>query len=716
MKIKSNNYGNTWENKLLLGNGKIGVATDFSPFTEVININHELFWTGHGDRKAKKVESDVRENIISNIKDKKFDVAEEMIKENYFGKWTDSYLPVGNVDINVTGSNVSNFEKCIDVVNGVAYANYVIDDNKISKECFVDYCTGDVYYKLDCEKPEEIKIKLNITNGEYNVTDTGVGFIAKSYVYDETVNHQYDMDNRFIEDVYGSQRISGVLQVIKDGKVVNIKDCLVDNVVVLENVTTLIVKIQLDSEASDVTEYDEVKTKHTEMFSKQYNKSSFSVVPKNETERKVYEMYCYSKYLLISSSSNCTLPMNLQGIWNEQEMPPWRSNFTINMNLPMCYFPVLTLNMVEQNDVLIDFIREVSKKGEITARDMYNCDGWVLHHNSDRWYQTYPVKGDSSWAYWIFGGAWLCTHIYEQYIHTLDKEFLQKNIDLIEGCVTFYLEHCGEDVITAPSTSPENKFYYNNGEYSVCMQSTQDLVMLKELYIIYLKSMDALNIKNDKYDKAKRIVSKLEDIYYVNKNGAIAEWDCDYEEVAITHRHLSHLLSVYPFNYTYDEKYFDAFVKTMEIRDSDRRDMCGWSECLRACVYSRLGKKEDYIRKIESIINNQMFDNYMGAIMGEDKRGVFQLDANMGLVSAINEGMLQSHKVYDGCNVIDINYTNYFSDYQLENYRMRNNVLVDIVCKNDKIVYVKTVGINSKTIINVNGETIISESDVVLEF
>jgi hypothetical protein len=55
----------------------------------------------------------------------------------------------------------------------------------------------------------------------------------------------------------------------------------------------------------------------------------------------------YGRYLLIASSRPGTQPANLQGIWNHQIQPPWSSNWTVNINTQMNYWPAETTNLAD---------------------------------------------------------------------------------------------------------------------------------------------------------------------------------------------------------------------------------------------------------------------------------------------------------------------------------------------------------------------------------
>jgi alpha-L-fucosidase 2 len=170
----------------------------------------------------------------------------------------------------------------------------------------------------------------------------------------------------------------------------------------------------------------------------------------------------YGRYMMISSSRTPEVPINLQGIWNEQMRPPWSSNYTININTEMNYWPVETTNLSEFHQPMFGFIKNLSKTGSITAKSFYGLDGWVAHHNTDIWGISNPVggfgNGDPVWANWTMGGTWMSTHLWEHYLFTNDLNFLKKDAyPIMKQAALFCLQFLVKDkegkLITSPSTS-----------------------------------------------------------------------------------------------------------------------------------------------------------------------------------------------------------------------------------------------------------------------
>src|SRR5690606_3209598 len=166
------------------------------------------------------------------------------------------------------------------------------------------------------------------------------------------------------------------------------------------------------------------------------------------------------RYLLISSSQPGGQPATLQGLWNRSLKPAWDSKYTININTEMNYWPAERTNLAEMHQPLFQMIREMSETGAVTARVMYGARGWMAHHNTDLWRATGPVDG-AMWGIWNAGGAWLSQHLWEHYLYSGDKKFLEESYTILKGVAAFYVDFLVEHpkykwLVVNPGTSPEN--------------------------------------------------------------------------------------------------------------------------------------------------------------------------------------------------------------------------------------------------------------------
>src|SRR5690625_902995 len=212
------------------------------------------------------------------------------------------------------------------------------------------------------------------------------------------------------------------------------------------------------------------------------------LVRKGEEDLDLISNYFdFGRYLLISSSRPNSLPANLQGIWNEQMLPPWDSKFTININTEMNYWPAEVCNLSECHEPLFDLIEKMREPGKKTASVMYNCRGFTAHHNTDIWGDTAPQDSTIHSTVWPMGAAWLTLHLWEHYEYSQDKDFLSTNYETMKEAALFFVDFLIENkeglLITSPSSSPENTYILPNGVKAVlCEAQSMDSQIIHDLF------------------------------------------------------------------------------------------------------------------------------------------------------------------------------------------------------------------------------------------
>ena len=608
-----------FEESLPIGNGRLGALVYGGTDDNIIYLNDITLWTGKPvdpnlDADAHQWIPEIRKALFQE------DYARaDSLQLHVQGPNSQYYQPLGTLHIKDLGLGaVTDYHRSLSLDSSIVKDSYLRDGKMIQREYFASNpdkfiairLTGDVNCKiaLTAQVPHQVKaIPTQLT-----MTGHVTGDPQESIHFCTMVSVKTDGETTASDSSLTITHAQEVILYIVNESSFNgfSKHPVSEGAPYLENAANDIWHTQnytyqqfYDRHLADYKAfYDRVKirlSKETGMP----GTTCTDVLLKDYTDhgghsRYLEELYFqFGRYLLISCSRTPGVPANLQGLWTPHLISPWRGNYTMNINLEENYWPAFVTNLAEMAQPLDGFIQALAANGQYTAKNYYHIsEGWCASHNSDIWAMTNPVgekRESPMWSNWNMGGAWLVNALWERYQFTQDKSYLRTMAyPLMKGAALFCLNWLIEnpnnpgELITAPSTSPENEYKTDKGYHgTTCYGGTADLAIIRELFINTIAAGKLLGEKNKEIEKA---LTRLHP-YTIGHMGDLNEWYYDWDDWDFKHRHQSHLIGLYPGNHLTDVTLQKAAEKTLEIKGDETT---GWSTGWRINLWARLKNGE----------------------------------------------------------------------------------------------------------------------------
>ncbi|MEY8491596.1 glycoside hydrolase family 95 protein [Lachnospiraceae bacterium 29-91] len=693
-KIFYTDHAKEWLEALPLGNGRLGAMVYGEPFTGRIQMNEEsVVYGGPIDRINPDAPKHFPE-IRRLIKEGKIEEAEELSVYALSGTPQSQrpFQTLGEFSYRIqnSGGEISDYRRELDLEKGIVTVCCRQDGIAYTMKAFISLEADVLAVEFSADRPGCISMSGLLTRGRYYNCAGSAG--------EDTIYIDGDLGKG------GSEFCIQAKACVQGGSVQTIGEHLVikeaDRAVIYVNgVTTYPLREKkisdcyayLQEQLSGLTweGFGEVREAHIRRHSEMFGRSvlvlgagaaetgdvpgpeeahleaiaELDQLPTDERLRRIAEggtdhgmaalYYAYGRYLLMSCSQPGGLPANLQGVWCEKLEPIWDSKYTININTQMNYWPAEICNLPECHQPLFEHLERMLENGKRTAREMYGCRGFVAHHNTDVWADTAPQDLAIPATYWVMGGAWLATHIWKHFRYTMDQDFLERMYPILFECVQFFgdfLIEDGEELVICPSVSPENTYIMENGKIGrLCMSSTMDTAILRDILIQFLESERILGKQSELGEQAVRILERLPD-FGVGRHGQLMEWREDYEEWEIGHRHFSHLYPIFPSNQINEYEnleLLEAGKKALERRMEYGGGHTGWSCAWLINLYARFGDGDSAVKYIHDLLGKltapNMFDMHPPLDRIPGIPWVFQIDGNLGGACGIAQMLLQSH-------------------------------------------------------------------------
>lgn len=682
-RIYINKAAKTWEEGLPIGNGRIGATVLGKIAEEMITINEETIWYGPmRNRKNPDCLGHIDE-IRQLLVDGEVEKAQFMAKMAMTStpKYMNPYQPAGDLKIQFPGhlsKRTSNRSCYLDLDEATAYVKYTLHKRLPAKdgeeegelvltnyvrEHFVSQKYQVVVIRLTADIPGSLTISANMNRKPFEE-------------YSEKVDSK-TVCNYGQCGAGGVNYFTGVRMVAKGSEVKTLGDF-----VYTENADEVILYVTSETDfggntayrenclarldAAQEAGYAEIRRAHLDWFVPLFNRVKLDINHCEGDERTIEAqleelkskeressdaltllLFNYAKYLMICSSYDCKLPANLQGIWNGEYVPPWQSEFTININTEMNYWFVEKCNLPECHMPLFELIDRLVENGRATAKELYGCRGFCAHHNTSLWANTDPEGIMDASPFWPMGGAWLSLHMYEHYLFTGDETFLKERaLPVMREAIRFFEDYLYEmedgTLVTGPSVSPENTYLSKIGQKgALCMGPTMDIQILRQLFGWFIEGSERVGGDKEDVELVRAMLGKLP-LTKISSDGRVQEWLEEYEETEPGHRHISHMYGLHPGNEITQRnpELFAAAEKTIDARLSKGGGHTGWSRAWIACFFARLKKGEKVFENINGLLKKSIKNNLY------DTHPPFQIDGNFGIAEAMLESLIQSHNPY----------------------------------------------------------------------
>lgn len=713
-----------FEEALPLGNGTMGAMFYGKTDVEKVSLNVDSLWSGY----PKGLENEDKYARYKEMKalfaqDKRKE-AEAVLDSDFGGEHVQAYLPAGTVHITIGEKQVSNYRRQLRLDKAIAGCSYDAGETHIVQESFVSAADDVVVYTIAASKPHDFAVSLDaLLKHTVCVADNMIVLSGRAY------DHSHKEDSYTRDDTI---RYTIAMQPVTDGTVAFGQDgfavkAATELTVYLSIKTSYVnwnsipnakhlepAKAAVQKAAAKGLEA--VKNAHAADFAAFYDRVKLdlqtpeSALPTDERLKQeekddglVELIFNFGRYLVISGSRPGTIATNLQGIWNELLSPPWLSDFHSNINLQMNYWPVLMCNLPECMEPLTNLVKMLSESGKEVAKSHYGAGGFVGHHNHDIWGKATPSpsrSGSTQHMYWNMAGGWLCGPLYEYYEYTQDTEYLKNTaLPIMKAAAKYYmdiLEEIDGKMVVSPATSPENRYSYNGDAIALGKYATMSQAILMDLFENIEKACAVLG-----EEPPELYPRELLNTYALGSEGQLLEFDADYPEVEITHRHTSHLYGLYPGNTitTENKVLADACRKTMEFRGDYST---GWAMGWRVNIWSKL---KDGDRALRLVKNQLRFVPASATINYSQDGGTytnlfdahppFQIDGNFGVTAGIGQMFLQCEN--DKIKLLPA-LPKTFASGSVEGLLAKGNVVVNLAWKDGSLTRAELTAAKAQTV------------------
>lgn len=673
-----------WEG-LPIATGRFAAMVGGKIDKEDIVFNDETLWTGGPYNPNNPDGPQITANVRKLVLEKKYTQAiDEAMKLSSKPISVQHYQPMGILNIGFEQHDekaVTNYKRKLSMDSALVSVSYTINGVNYKREVFASYPDQVLVMRITASKPGSINLTASLSSlqstaetslmGGDIIMTGGTGELSKGSYKDGVIPAKMKWQARLKATADGGI-ISYAKEDGKTGDVIKIKQANSVQFILAGatnwknwNDVSADEKLRCNTYVNNAAalKYTDLLKRHLTDYmplfaSCKINLGGGDAGKINTTARMdnlraggqdplyIAQYFQYGRYLLLADAREGTLAFNNHNIWLNNLEGRWQGRWTLNINIQECYWPVENTNLSRLNESLLYFTEQLAQAGKRTAKELYNCNGWVAHHGTDVWFNTAPTDRNKEASVWPMGGAWLMQSLYDHYEYHPDKKYLARIYPLLKGSAEFFLDYLITDpasgyLVTSLSTSPENSFYTEDGKVgTITMGSTMDNELLHNLFTHCIEAADILKLDVAFRGKLQAAIKKLPP-FKIGQFGQLQEWLYDYKETDPGHRHISHLFASYPDDQITLRKTPELARAVNVVLQRRGNINMGWSGAWKINQHARFEDAEDAYKVLVPMLTDVSIHP-----RAEDSRITPSFEGNQGIqgvTAGIAEMLMQSH-------------------------------------------------------------------------